>query len=173
MKTQREGLSASRSPQLSSRGGLSLTAPHRSGDESRDPGGPSPEVRLFLALPPRLAVSHPFSHLPSGAQGHTSSCCPRDGRLPGTQIPRTDGKLVKGIQRPQRRWEGRRGAAAWGEGKQVGSAGLSPPAAACPASPLKRGWTMLDTCWPAEVETHSNGHPHILCVPGTRAPFWL
>ena len=100
-----------------------------------------PEVWLFLAPPLQACCRSPLSHLPSGAQGHTCSRCPRDGRLPGTKIPGTDGKLVKGIQRPLRRREGRTGAVAWGEGKQVGSVGLSLPAAAgaCPASTLKEG----------------------------------
>ena len=103
--------------------------------------GPSPEDGLFVEPLLQACCRSPLSHLPSGAQGHTSSRCPRDGRPPGTQIPGTDGKLVKGIQRPLRRREGRRGAAAWGEGKQVGSPGLSLPAAAaaCPASTLKEG----------------------------------
>lgn len=56
------------------------------------------EGSLFLVPPPRLADSHPLSHLQSGNQGHTSNCCPREGRLPGMQIPGPDGKLVKGVQ---------------------------------------------------------------------------
>lgn len=66
---------------------------------------------------------------------------------------------------------GKEGPGAWGEGKQVGSAGLSLPAApaACPASTLKQGLDMLDTCWSAGMETQamvlltfsvSQGHTH-------------
>lgn len=61
---------------------------------------PPLEGWLFLVPPPlaRLADSHPLSHFPLGAQGHTSNLCPKEGQPPGTQIPGPDGKLVKGVQ---------------------------------------------------------------------------
>lgn len=70
---------------------------------------------------------------------------------------------------------GKEGPGAWGEGKQVGSAGLSLPAApaACPASTLKQGLDHaghLLVSWDGDP---SDGPPHILCVPGTHAPLWL